>query len=186
MKDSLIILDRDGVLNKLLVRQDGTTDSPMTIDEIEIFPGVQEQLSILCNLGYDIVIATNQPAAAKGKTSIENLKKIHSEIINRINNNILDSFICFHRNEDYCNCRKPKVGLLEAAFNKYNFIKSKSWMIGDRATDIMAGCKFGLNTILIGPSIKSDIQLLKEENISPLFICKDLTGCVKSIISYNK
>ena len=77
MQNGLIILDRDGILNELLLREDGSTDSPMTIDEIKVFPWAKEQARIIREeLKYGIVVASNQPAFAKGKISKELLMQI--------------------------------------------------------------------------------------------------------------
>jgi D-glycero-D-manno-heptose 1,7-bisphosphate phosphatase len=188
MENALIVLDRDGVINKLLIRPDGSTDSPMNFDEIEIFPWVPEQLKILHNdLKYGIVIATNQPAAAKGKISHKDLFDIGFEIEYLAQAKykyvtILESFMCFHKKEDNCNCRKPKTGLLEKAFTRYNNFRPKySWMVGDRATDVIAGHTFGLNTALLGPSVDSDMDLLRSLNINPTYHGKDLRDFVKMI-----
>jgi D-glycero-D-manno-heptose 1,7-bisphosphate phosphatase len=182
MENSLIILDRDGVINKLLIRPDGTTDSPMCVDEIEIFPWVQQQLKILNrDLRYGLIIATNQPAAAKGKIKESELINIHFEIERRAGI-FLDPCICLHRSEDNCDCRKPKIGLLEQAFKKYNnFQKNHSWMVGDRATDIIAGNNFELNTALLGPSVLNDMDTLKSLNIKPTYHGTDLRDFVQMI-----
>jgi D-glycero-D-manno-heptose 1,7-bisphosphate phosphatase len=185
MKNALIILDRDGVLNKLLIRPNGSTDSPMTTNEIEIFPWVSEQLKILSQLKYGLIIATNQPAAAKGKISQSELINIHFEIELR-SGVFLAPCICLHRAEDNCECRKPKTGLLEEAFRKYSsFNKKYSWMVGDRATDVIAGHNFGLKTALLGPSVIRDMDILKEKNILPTFHGKDLRDFVEHIMAYH-
>ena len=85
MQNGLIILDRDGVLNELLVREDGSTDSPMNIDEIKVFPWAKEQIHILKReLKYGIIIASNQPSSAKGKISKEDLIDIHLYIERKV------------------------------------------------------------------------------------------------------
>jgi D-glycero-D-manno-heptose 1,7-bisphosphate phosphatase len=187
----LIILDRDGVLNKLIVRPDGSLDSPMSLDEIEIFPWVIEQLKILNKKNYGLVIATNQPAAAKGKIPEKKLFEIYNKIYFDIYNGIIkrenrtdvfDTFACWHKSEDNCNCRKPKTGLLDQIFEKYpQYDKTKSWMVGDRATDVICGKSYGLKTALLGPSDESDMDVLKKLNITPTYIGKDLRDFVKLI-----
>lgn len=185
MKDSLIILDRDGVLNKLTVFDDDSTESPMSYSDIEIFPWAEEQLNILHNkLGYDLVVATNQPAAAKGKISYSELTNIHFSIARILGGTdiFLDHFICYHRKEDNCNCRKPKTGMLESIFRSYPYFnKNNSWVVGDRATDIIAGFNFGLNTALLGPSVASDLDKLNSLNIKPTYCGKDLRDFVKKL-----
>jgi D-glycero-D-manno-heptose 1,7-bisphosphate phosphatase len=174
MNKPLVILDRDGILNKLLINPvTNLTDSPMTIEQIEIFPWVSESLKTISS-SYDFVIATNQPSAAKGNNTYKMLFKINEYIMNNIDVNILDSFICLHREEDNCNCRKPKTGLLEAAFDKYPEVdKTNSWMVGDRAKDIIAGHTLGLNTALLNFD-KKELDTLIKLKIYPTYIGIDL------------
>ncbi len=181
-KNSLIVCDRDGIINNIIYHSDtGNIDSPMSINEIKVFPWVPEILKQLCDLGFNIVIATNQPAAAKGKILYNILYNIHDYIINIAKSKgalILNSYICVHRSEDNCDCRKPKTGLLQKAFKDYpEYLIENSWMIGDRSTDILAGHNYGLQTALLGPSIpedKIDEDLLIKNNIKPSYRGKDL------------
>jgi D-glycero-D-manno-heptose 1,7-bisphosphate phosphatase len=109
---------------------------------------------------------TNQPAAAKGKTTLRNLKEVHQKVIELSEAEgaqILSSHICFHRSEDICECRKPKVKLLEAAFEENpRFDRNNSWMVGDGVHDIQAGQALGLKTAFIG-SNKWDIKKVFED-----------------------
>jgi D-glycero-D-manno-heptose 1,7-bisphosphate phosphatase len=183
--NKLIILDRDGILNKLLIDSFGNQDSPMHPNHIEIFPWVPKILKQLCDMEYGLVVATNQPAHAKGKVSFETLNDVHNKIIKLAESNgakILSSHICFHRAEDFCNCRKPKTGLIQQVFKRHPyFIKSKSWMVGDRATDIIAGSSFGLQTAWLGDPILNDTQLLKQSNIQPSYRGNDLRDFMKML-----
>src|SRR4051794_24300103 len=81
----LIILDRDGVLNALVIDSEhGTIDSPLHPSQVQMIPGIPETLARLQHLGYVLAIASNQPAAAKGKTTQENLEKTHAVILQKI------------------------------------------------------------------------------------------------------
>ena len=79
---------------------------------------------------------------------------------------ILDTFYCPHSPESFCECRKPKPGMLLEAKNKYNINMEKSWMIGDRDTDIKAANLAGItNTILVRSG-----HLIDEPNSKSRFI----------------
>jgi histidinol-phosphate phosphatase family protein len=188
--NQLVILDRDGILNKLLVRPNGETDSPMTIDEIEVFPWVPDCIKQINELGFNITVASNQPASAKGKISLEQLQTIHNQIIKiaeSASGKILGSYVCFHKKEDLCSCRKPKTGLLEQSFiNHPNNTIEDSWMVGDRATDIIAGHSFNLNTAWLGLPISDDNSLLNSQNILPTFRGNDLRDFVRYLTSIKK
>jgi D-glycero-D-manno-heptose 1,7-bisphosphate phosphatase len=151
---SLIVLDRDGVLNRTVPStSEPRPDSPLAVREAEVFPWVPEVLLRLTAAGYGLVIASNQPAAAKGKATRAALDAVHAEIVRQAQaagGVILSSHICFHRAEDGCACRKPATGLLVEAFARHaGFSPGASWMVGDRATDVLAGASFGLRTAFL-------------------------------------
>ncbi|MGK5086335.1 HAD-IIIA family hydrolase [Bdellovibrionota bacterium FG-2] len=119
----LILLDRDGVLNRVVVDPEhGTIDSPLHPSQVELITGVPEALARLTQAGYALAIVTNQPSAAKGKTTRKNLEDTHQAVLAAAQSQggvIQSSHICFHRSEDQCACRKPKTGLLEAAIEAH-------------------------------------------------------------------
>ncbi len=151
----LLILDRDGVLNRHVVDpEQGTIDSPMHPSQVEVDENVPGLLVRLQALGFGLCIATNQPAAAKRKTTLQNLHAAHARVVEIVQSQgarILSSHLCLHRSEDRCDCRKPKTGLLRAAFEANPTAEhTGSWMIGDGVTDVEAGRSHGLNTAFIG------------------------------------
>lgn len=152
----LILLDRDGVLNRLVVDPEhGTIDSPLHPTQVEVPPEVPVVLARLCAAGYGLAICSNQPAAAKGKTTRENLEATHATVVSRLESagaKILSSHLCFHRAEDHCACRKPKPALLlEALAAHPRHERSGSWMVGDGVFDVEAGGAAGLRTALLAP-----------------------------------
>jgi D-glycero-D-manno-heptose 1,7-bisphosphate phosphatase len=176
--NKIIILDRDGVLNKLLINPiSKLTDSPMSLDEIQVFPWVPECLKSLNDLGFKLAIATNQPSFAKGKNTLQRLNCIHEKIVQQCTSKgatIDISQICFHKSEDNCNCRKPKTGMLEFILKKTRSNILNSWMVGDRATDIIAGDYLGLRTAWVGVTIAADKQSLHALKIKPFYQGKSL------------
>ena len=152
---SLIVLDRDGVLNRTVPNPaEPRPDSPLRAAEVAIFPWVPATLRRLTDAGFGLVIASNQPAWAKGKAARADLDDVHRLIVDGAQSAggvILSSHLCFHRAEDGCACRKPKTGLLEQAFRQHpGFDPAASWMVGDRITDVLCGAGFGLRTALLG------------------------------------
>jgi histidinol-phosphate phosphatase family protein len=176
---TLIVLDRDGVLNRLLDKPaEPRPDSPMRASEVEVFPWVPGALRDLTAAGFGLVIASNQPAAAKGKTTRAELEATHAEVLRAATAGggvILSSHLCFHRAEDGCRCRKPATGLLEEAFALHpSFIRARSWMVGDRAPDIFAGSAFGLQTAYLGDVASDDYATLAARGLRPSFHATDL------------
>jgi D-glycero-D-manno-heptose 1,7-bisphosphate phosphatase len=181
--ETLIVLDRDGVLNRTVPSAaEPRPDSPLTEREAEVFPWVPGVLRDLTAAGYGLVVASNQPAAAKGKTTRATLEAVHAEILRQAQaagGVILSSHVCFHRAEDGCACRKPATGLLVEAFARHaRFRPELSWMVGDRATDVLAGAAFGLRTAYLG-DLGSDehaagLATLALRSIRPSFCGTDL------------
>ena len=176
---TLIVLDRDGVLNRLLENPaEPRPDSPMRPSEVELFPWVPTVLRELTAAGFGLVIASNQPAAAKGKTTRAELEAAHAEVLRAATVGggvILSSHLCFHRAEDGCACRKPATGLLAEAFERHpSFTPARSWMVGDRAPDILAGSSFGLQTAYLGDVLSDDYATLAARGVRPSFQGRDL------------
>jgi D-glycero-D-manno-heptose 1,7-bisphosphate phosphatase len=151
----LLIFDRDGVLNQHTVDPEhGTIDSPLHPSQVRMVPEAASVLSRLTALGYAISIASNQPAAAKGKTTRANLEAVHEAVVRELTRagaRIDSSHICFHRAEDGCDCRKPKPGLLLQALERHPEARREdTWMVGDGVTDAAAGQALGLKTAFIG------------------------------------
>ncbi len=168
----MIILDRDGVINRLVIDpEQGTVNSPLHPSQVELIPGSLEAIRNLTKAGFKIAIATNQPAAAKGTTTKANLDDVHASILEAIESaggKISSSHICFHRAEDHCRCRKPATGLLEDALKDVSLEqRRKSWMVGDGVTDIEAGTRLELNTAYLGPKRCDHCKCLEERNLHP-------------------
>jgi len=179
----LVLLDRDGVLNAVCVdAEQGTVDSPLHPSQVEVFPWVPEALARLGALGYTLAVVTNQPAAAKGKTTRQNLEHTHARVLELATARgamIASSQICFHRSEDGCACRKPRPGMLEAAFAALGgATKDHVWMVGDGVTDVEAGVRFGARTAFLGPRKCDACKIMEERALTPAFWGKNLSEFV--------
>jgi histidinol-phosphate phosphatase family protein len=176
---SLIVLDRDGVLNRTIPNPaEPRPDSPLRVEEVDVFPWVPAVLRALTDAGFGLVIASNQPAAAKGKTTRAALDAVHAEVVRAAQaagGVILSSHVCFHRAEDGCACRKPGTALLAEAFARHGrFRPEASWMAGDRATDALAGAAFGLRTALLTDEPDAELAALSARGMRPSFLGADL------------
>ena len=184
---TLIVLDRDGVLNRLLDNPaEPRPDSPMRPSEVEVFPWVPAVLRALTDAGFGLAIASNQPAAAKGKTTRAELEAAHAEVLRAATAGggvILSSHLCFHRAEESCACRKPATGLLEEAFARHpTFARGRSWMVGDRSPDILAGSSFGLQTAYLGDLASDDYATLAARGVRPSFHGRDLRNFAEFLL----
>ena len=141
-----VFLDRDGVINRTFVRG-GKPFPPSTLQELEVLPGVPEALRELKQHGYKLLVITNQPDVARGKQSQQTIDAMHQVLSSRLP--LDDIFVCYHTDQDKCNCRKPMPGMLLEAAKKHNIDLAASFMVGDRWRDIEAGYNAGCRTILI-------------------------------------
>ena len=141
-----VFLDRDGVINRSIVRN-GRPYAPETLDEFEILPGTVEALLALKAVGAKLIVVTNQPDVGKGLVSRENIETMNRKL--RAELPVDDIRVCYHVNEDGCMCRKPKPGLLYDAAEEFGIDLQQSVMIGDRWRDIDAGAAAGCRTVFI-------------------------------------
>ena len=141
-----VFLDRDGVINKAFIKN-GLPESPNSLSELEILPGVKESISRLKKLNFICLVVTNQPDVQRGKIKKNTIIKMNNFLKKKIE--LDDIFVCYHDDQDKCNCRKPKPGLLLQAKKKWNVDFKKSFIVGDRWRDIQAGKKVGCKTIFL-------------------------------------
>ncbi|MHB8138575.1 MAG: D-glycero-alpha-D-manno-heptose-1,7-bisphosphate 7-phosphatase [Smithellaceae bacterium] len=141
-----VFLDRDGVLNRAIVRE-GKPYPPPSLAEIEILPGVTEAMAALHDAGFMLIVVTNQPDVARGTMLRAVVEEINAYLAERLP---IDEFrTCYHDNGDGCDCRKPLPGSLMAAAKQHGIDLVNSYMVGDRWRDIEAGITAGCKTILI-------------------------------------
>ncbi len=174
MAQRVVFLDRDGVLNRAFP-EGGTTRPPMSLDELELLPGVPDALARLRAAELALVVVTNQPDVARGKQTRAAVEEINARMIAELP--LLDVFACYHDSADKCSCRKPKPGLLHSAAAKWNLDLSTAFLIGDRWSDIVAGQVAGCRAVLI------DTPFSNPERCSPDHRAADITGAVDWILT---
>jgi len=141
-----IFLDRDGVINRVILHS-GKPYPPAILTDVEILPDVRENLNKLRELGFTLIVVTNQPDVARGIQTRENVESIHAYLHANLP---IDKFmVCYHDDQDECSCRKPKPGLLIDAALQNSIDLSSSYMIGDRWRDVEAGQRAGCKSIFI-------------------------------------
>ena len=189
-----VFLDRDGVINELVYYEEQRlVDSPFTVEQLKLFPGVGEAIKKLTEGGYKVVIASNQPAIAKGQLSWETFEKIKGKMREELAKqaaSVDGEYYCFHHPEAViadlkvnCECRKPKPGLLLQAAREHDIDLLESWMIGDNLTDIKAGKSAGCKTVLLGKMKCQLCRLMDEEDARPDSIASSLSEAVSVILN---
>ena len=134
------------MLNAACVR-DGKPYPPAGLNEFELLPGVAQAAHALHSAGFRLIVVTNQPDVGTGTQSREIVESMHARLRQLLP--IDDIRTCYHTDNDHCDCRKPKPGMLIAAARDHGLDLCSSFMIGDRWRDIEAGRAAGCRTILI-------------------------------------
>lgn len=187
MKKRIVFLDRDGTINiekNYLYR----------IEDFEFIPGAEKAISMLNRSGYQVVVVSNQAGVARGYYTVKDVDKLHNFINVRLKDygaHIDQFFFCPHHPEaglgEYkteCNCRKPKIGMFLQAEKIYQVDKNHSWMIGDNTSDIEAGQRYGVRTILVKSGYGKEV--IKKGEICPDYIKKDLYEAVCFILNMEE
>jgi D-glycero-D-manno-heptose 1,7-bisphosphate phosphatase len=179
-----VFLDRDGVLNALVPDPaTGLPESPNRVEDLQLLPGVASALRTLRAAGYLLVCVTNQPAAAKGKTSVAELQAIQARLVTLLEGDgaridLLE--ICLHHPDGIvpelsgpCECRKPAPGMLVRAASHLGVDLRQSWMVGDSESDVEAGRLAGCRTILV---THPDSRHRRGEETAADAVVSDLVG----------
>jgi D-glycero-D-manno-heptose 1,7-bisphosphate phosphatase len=140
-----IFLDRDGVLNRAVVRA-GKPYPPADVAQTEILPGVAEALAQLRAVGFVLIVVSNQPDVARGTTARATVEAINAYLGSLLP---VDRFIMCYEDGENAFCKKPNPGMLLAGAQEFNVDLSQSFMIGDRWRDVEAGIAAGCRTVFI-------------------------------------
>ena len=146
MSKKAIFLDRDGVINK-------EVNYLYKIENFEFINGIFESCLYFQNLGYIIIIITNQSGISREFYSDNDYQKLSAWMLEEFSKHgiiIQDTLYCPHGPESNCRCRKPKSGMFIEAKKKHNINMKESWMIGDSEIDIQSANGADIqNTILV-------------------------------------
>jgi len=154
-KNKAIFLDRDGVINDIVLRE-GKPGSPRKMDEFVLAQGAEKAVRDFKRMGYLTIIFTNQPDIKRGLMKTEDLERMHRFLAEKFP---LDEIkTCPHDDEDCCLCRKPKPGMILEAASKWSIDLAKSYVIGDNRKDIEAGKAAGCKTFLIRREYNEDFK----------------------------
>lgn len=158
-----VFLDRDGTI----IEDAGYLRDPRAIMPVA---GAFETLRKFCEAGWLLIVITNQSGVGRGFISSEELLEVRrafDAMMRRAGAHITATYSCLHAPEDDCECRKPLPALFFQAAAENKIDLSKSWMIGDRESDIRSGKSAGCSTIWL----RNDVHPVDPE--LPDFIAQD-------------
>ncbi|NLC78562.1 MAG: HAD-IIIA family hydrolase [Ruminococcaceae bacterium] len=182
-KQPAVFADRDGTLN---VEKSFLSN----IDDMELISDAAEAVARVNKSDYLLIVITNQPVIARGDCSLEELEGIHNRLETLLGKEgayIDGLYFCPHHPDkgfegeraEYkieCACRKPKPGMILEAAARYNIDLSRSYMIGDRASDVLCGINAGCKAVFIGTKEK----LLENED------ARKYAEAVPCVASFNE
>lgn len=171
----VIFLDRDGVINI-------EKDYLYKIEDFEFVDGVFDSLQYLQGLGYKLVIITNQSGIGRGYYTLAQYTQLTNWMKKEFEKNgidIFEVFCCPHAPTEKCNCRKPNIGMIEKTAQLLEIDYKKSWLIGDKDSDIQTAYNANItNTIQVRSGHKFEEKSSKAKYI--LNSLKDVPTIIKS------
>ena len=168
-KQKAIFLDRDGTINiyRGFIRR---------VDDIDLIDGVVEAIQKINASEYLAIVVSNQPVIARGEASfdeVDNMFRKIETILGKSGAYLDDIYYCpHHPHKGYegeivnlkikCNCRKPNIGMLLQAKEKYNLDLSKCYIIGDSHVDVQTGINAGIKSIKIDSDLKEEEEIVAD------------------------
>lgn len=146
-ENRIVFVDRDGVINV-----DPIGDYVKRWADFKFEKNAMEALKEISRKDYEIIIISNQAGIGDHVYPEAALREIHENMVKELESNgihIRSAHYCLHGKTAGCHCRKPETGLFEDATKGLNFLKAKTYLIGDKATDVEGGKRFGIKTIMV-------------------------------------
>jgi len=151
-KKKCIFLDRDGTINK-------EVDYLYKVEDFEFIDGANEAIKLFNGLGYLVIVVTNQSGIARNYYTEDDLKNLHihiDKLLERISAKIDSYYYCPHHQTKgigkykvKCLCRKPELEMFLRAKKDFNIDFENSIIIGDKISDVEAGVRLGMKSVLV-------------------------------------
>jgi D-glycero-D-manno-heptose 1,7-bisphosphate phosphatase len=172
--DKAVFLDRDGVL----VHDPGYVHK---IEDFKLYPNAIKALQLLKK--FKLFIVTNQSGIGREIFTLEDFEKFNNHLLSTLEKNdiiIEKTYMCPHKPEDNCSCRKPSTKFIKEAAKEFHIDLKNSWVIGDHPHDVEMGKNTGCKTIYVltghGEKHKNNLN-----NIKPDFIAENFYEAAKII-----
>lgn len=178
---SLIILDRDGVINE------DSDDFIKNVEEWVPIPGSLEAIALFNHAGYSVAVATNQSGIARGLYGVETLHDMHkkmSMLLDAIGGSVDAVFYCPHLPTKRCACRKPKPGMLLDIAKRFKYESLKGiYFVGDTYRDVEAARAAGAVPVLVrtGKGVRT-LQVCTDEQLEDVLVFDDLLAVANELL----
>ena len=170
-----VVLDRDGTV---MEEREYLSDP----EQVKLIPGVGAALRELKEMGFGLVVLTNQSGVGRGFFAEAQLQRVHKrldELLEAEGVQLDGLYFCPHKPDDDCLCRKPKAGLIHKAAEELGFTLKESIIIGDKGSDIEMGRLIGALTFLVRTGYGSAVAA--ETKVAVDYVVDDLPGAVQII-----
>jgi D-glycero-D-manno-heptose 1,7-bisphosphate phosphatase len=178
-----VFLDRDGVINQ------NQRDYVKSWDEFEFLPGTLASLRRLASTPYAIVVVSNQSAINRGLVSTAEVNAINDRMLREIEEaggRIDAVYICPHRPDEECDCRKPKPGLLYQAANELDIDLASSYLVGDALSDMEAALAVGCTPFLVLTGRgREELARAHDSRLTDFVYAPDLAQTVEWIVGLS-
>jgi len=172
-----VFFDRDGTINE----EAGYLSNP---DDLRLIKGAAEAVKRLKILGIKVIVISNQSGVGRGYFSEEDVARVNrrmTELLSSQGARIDAIYYCPHHPEDNCECRKPRPGLLKKAALEHSIDLSRSYVVGDKKTDVELAGNAGAKGIIVKTGFGS--AELMNISTAPVFVAEDILDATMWIIN---
>ena len=178
-RNGLVILDRDGVINR------DSAEFVKSADEWIPLPGSIDAIASLSRGGFTVTVASNQSGLARGLFDRNALRGMHRKLrrlVDKAGGNVERIVVCPHGPDDGCDCRKPAPGLIHRLARHFGTTAHGTPVVGDSLRDLEAAAAAGARPILVrtGNGSKTETELSGALTTTPVF--DDLAAVAKHLL----
>ena len=177
MKQKAVFIDRDGTLIE-------EVNFLHRVEELRFFPFTDESVRLLKENGFLVVLVTNQSGIGRGIYTENDMHAVHAAIQTNLTEKLDAIYFCPHLPDGDCQCRKPRLGMIEAACADLPIDLENSWMIGDKNLDVELGLNAGVKPVLVKTGYGE--KHLPELERPPFAVAENLLEAVKIVLANGK
>ncbi len=179
---NLILLDRDGVINR-----DYTPYGTLSVEQFQLLDGAAEAIALLKQAGMQVSVVTNQSAIGKELITHATLATIHTHMQQALLAHNADAIIdhiyyCADAPGKPTPYRKPGDGMLRQAMQEAGVSPQATILIGDSITDLQAAMTAGCDALLVRTGKGQQTEQTLPSTIKPMAICQDILDAVQLIV----
>ena len=172
IKQPAVFIDRDGTLIE-------EVNYLSRVEDLRVFPFTRAAVKLLKDNGFLIIVVTNQSGIGREVYTEAAMHGVHASIQIELDGVIDAFYFCPHLPCDGCRCRKPGLGMIEAACADFEIDMNRSWMVGDKKIDVETGFNAGILSALVLTGYGRQHKPLLE--YMPSLICTDLMEAAEEI-----